>query len=177
MSKERKAKFNGGAVMAPARKKFPMALASLLVLTALGVGWGVWLLRPPSGATPNGGQSAEASASDSNTLASTPNSEPRFQTLVGRWVRPDGGYVLEIKSAPDSGALEAAYYNPNPIHVARAEASREGSTLQVFIELRDVNYPGSSYTLRHDAGSDQLQGIYYQAMENERYNIFFQRLK
>ncbi len=100
-----------------------------------------------------------------------------LQKLVGRWVRPDGGYVIQIKSVQDNGTLEAAYLNPNPIHVAQAKASLDGSTVKVFVELRDVNYPGSTYTLQYEPAADLLKGIYYQAVAQEQYQIFFQRLK
>jgi len=69
------------------------------------------------------------------------------ERLVGRWLRPDGGYVVEIRSAQVDGRLDAAYLNPRPINVSRAEWRRDGGGLRVFIELRDVNYPGSTYTL------------------------------
>ncbi|UCE49589.1 MAG: hypothetical protein JSW47_05480, partial [Phycisphaerales bacterium] len=41
---------------------------------------------------------------------------PDFQTLVGRWVRMDTPYVIEIQSASQDGALQAAYYNPRSIN-------------------------------------------------------------
>ena len=91
--------------------------------------------------------------------------------------RPDGGYILEIKRIADNGAMDAAYFNPKSIHVARAEASRDGEATKVFIELRDVNYPGSTYTLTYDPGSDQLKGIYYQAVEQQRFEVNFVRMK
>ena len=102
---------------------------------------------------------------------------PGFQTLVGRWLRPDGGYVLEIRSVDPTGELVAAYLNPRPIHVARAEASRDGTTTKVFVELRDVNYPGSTYTLTYDRVSDQLRGVYFHAGLGQRFNICFERQK
>ena len=74
--------------------------------------------------------------------AATPN--PAFEKLKGRWLRPDGGYIVEIRSVEPGGKLDAAYFNPKPIHVAKAEASQEDGTVKVFIELRDVNYPGSN---------------------------------
>jgi hypothetical protein len=42
--------------------------------------------------------------------------------------------------------------------------------------LRDVNYPGSTYTLIYEPGSDQLQGVYYQAVEQQRYQVSFVRM-
>jgi hypothetical protein len=99
--------------------------------------------------------------------------KPEFQKLRGQWRRSDGGYIVEIKSIADNGSMDAAYLNPNPIHVARAQASHEGNAMKVFIELRDVNYPGSTYTLTYEPASDQLQGIYYQAVERKLFPVTF----
>ena len=114
-------------------------------------------------------------ANPAHTAAST--SRPEFQKLIGRWQRPDGGYVFEVKSVAADGAMEAAYFNPKSIRVAKAEASRDGDALKAFIELRDVNYPGSTYTLTYDPASDLLKGIYYQAAEKQRFEVTFLRMK
>jgi len=45
----------------------------------------------------------------------------------------------------------------------------------VFVELRDVNYPGSTYTLQYDAASDRMKGAYFQAVEKQTYKIEFTR--
>ena len=91
-----------------------------------------------------------------------PGVKAGFDRLKGRWMRPDGGYVIEIKAIDAHGKMVAAYFNPRPINVSRAEASQEGATTRVFIELRDVNYPGATYTLTYDPESDQLKGVYFQ---------------
>jgi hypothetical protein len=70
-----------------------------------------------------------------------------FETLIGRWLRLDGGYILEIRGVDPSGKIDALYLNPRPINVAKAEASSDGSKLNVLVELRAPNYPGSTYTL------------------------------
>ena len=100
-----------------------------------------------------------------------------YQKLKGRWQRQDGGYILEIKSIAVSGAIDAGYFNPKSIHIGKAEASWDGDGTKVFIELRDVNYPGSTYSLAYDAESDRLKGIYYQAVERQRFPVAFARLK
>lgn len=100
-----------------------------------------------------------------------------FERLKGRWVRPDGGYVLEIRAVDARGAIEAAYLNPRPINVARAEATRAGSILKVFVELRAPNYPGSTYTLTHDPKNDQLRGLYFQAVTRQTFDVVFVRMK
>ena len=93
------------------------------------------------------------------------------------WVRPDGGYILEIKEIGKDGTLKAAYYNPRPINVARAEFSKKDGMLTIFIELRDVNYPGSKYNLKYDPKSDRLIGTYFQAVQGETYDVEFTRSK
>jgi hypothetical protein len=100
-----------------------------------------------------------------------------FDALNGRWLRPDGGYVFEIRAVSSSGKIDGVYLNPKPINIAKAEATREGSTLKVFVELRAPNYPGSTYTLTYDPQQDQLRGIYFQAVQQQSFNIFFVRMK
>ncbi len=73
-----------------------------------------------------------------------------FQTLNGRWLRLDGGYVFEIRAVDPSGKIDGVYLNPKPINIAKAEATRDGSKLNVFVELRAPDYPGSAYTLSYD---------------------------
>ena len=107
--------------------------------------------------------------------ATIPTPKADFQKLKGKWLRPDGGYVLDIKSVAEGGKLDASYVNPRPIHVAKAEASQVDDAVKVFIELRDVNYPGSTYDLTYDPQSDSLQGIYYQAALQQRFEVVFVR--
>jgi hypothetical protein len=100
-----------------------------------------------------------------------------FQSLSGRWLRPDGGYILEIRSVDPSGKIDGVYLNPKPINIAKAEASRDGSTVKVFVELRAPNYPGSTYTLTYDPQLNQLKGIYFQAVQQQSFNVYFVRMK
>jgi hypothetical protein len=96
--------------------------------------------------------------------------------LAGRWLRPDGDYILEIRSVHKEGRLEAAYFNPRPINVSRAEWQNAETGLEVFIELQDVNYPGCTYRLRYLTDRDMLVGVYYQAALGERYDVEFTRI-
>jgi len=100
-----------------------------------------------------------------------------YELLIGTWQRADGGYVLEIKSVDNNGAMNAAYFNPHSIHVAKAEASHTGGATTIFVELRDTNYPGSKYNLTYYATDDRLAGTYYQAVEGQTYNVYFERMK
>ena len=100
-----------------------------------------------------------------------------FATLPGRWVRPDGGYIINIKSVDASGKLDAAYANPNPLPFSRAEATRDGNTIKLFFELRAGGYNGSTDTLTDDPASDTLKGVYFQAIAQQKFDIYFMRYK
>ena len=103
--------------------------------------------------------------------------DPEFQTLKGRWLRPDGGYVLEIRKIAADGTMDVAYLNPRPINVSRAKATRDMTTLRVFVELRAPNYPGSTYTLTYDPKRDELYGVYFQAVQGQSFDVVFVRTR
>jgi hypothetical protein len=148
----------------------PIVFVALAVVVTIGFwGWRFRTVNTAPAATPI----AEAGAAH----AAAPMSKSEFHKLEGRWQRADGGYVLAIKNITESGAMEAAYFNPKAIHVARAEASRDGDVTNIFIELRDVYYPGSAYMLSYDTASDRLTGIYYQAVANQQFEVAFERMK
>ncbi len=98
-----------------------------------------------------------------------------FSALPGRWVRPDGGYVINIRSVDAGGKLDASYANPNPLPFSRAEATRDGNTIRLFFELRAGGYNGSTYTLSYDPVSDTLKGVYFQAVAQQKFDIHFTR--
>jgi hypothetical protein len=112
-----------------------------------------------------------------NAVAAPAKPNPAFEKITGRWERPDGGYVLDLRAVDAEGKVDAGYFNPSPIHVAGARAYTEGGTTRVFVELRDVNYPGCTYKLTYDAKTDQLFGQYYQATLQQTFEVTFARLK
>jgi hypothetical protein len=73
--------------------------------------------------------------------------------------------------------MDVTYFNPRPIKVSKAEATQAGATTKVFLELRDVHYPGSTYTLRYDPARDQLKGVYDQAALQQRFDVVCVRMK
>ncbi len=99
-----------------------------------------------------------------------------FETLKGKWLRPDGGYVIELKELLPDNKLTAAYFNPGPINVGEAKIYKENGFTKVFVKLQDQNYPGSTYTLIYDKDNDQLRGIYYQATYQQEYQVGFTRM-
>jgi len=97
--------------------------------------------------------------------------------LVGNWVRTDAPYQIEITAVLEDGNLKAGYFNPKSINVAKAMWNNADGLLKVYIELRDVNYPGSNYKLTYRAEQDEFAGEYFQAVEGNTYNVAFTRGK
>jgi hypothetical protein len=97
--------------------------------------------------------------------------------LEGRWVREDGGYMLVLQDVRPDGSLKAFYFNPRQINVHEANWKFKNERLILYVELRDVNYPGSNYTLMYRAANDTLWGSYYQAVQKQTMDVFFVRGK
>ena len=99
----------------------------------------------------------------------------RARNLAGQWVRPDGGYVLVLESIQSDGGMKASYFNPGRINVHESFWRLAEDKLYVFVELRDVNYPGSKYALSYDENNDVLTGVYFQAAVQQRFEVYFAR--
>jgi hypothetical protein len=110
-------------------------------------------------------------------LVAAAEAQNDFKALIGRWVRNDAGYVIEIRSIDAEGKMEAGYYNPRPIYVSVAKATRENTGIKIFIELRDVGYPGSTYTLVYVPQNKVLVGFYYQAGLGQNFDVLFTKMK
>lgn len=141
-------------------------------LVALGLAAGVFFLVHGK---PTGAQSTAPPVAKESVKP--PEARTEFEGLQGRWLRPDGGYIVEIHKIDAQGKMAAAYFNPRPINVSRAAASREGNAIKVFIELRDLNYPGATYNLTYEAEKDQLRGVYFQPALQQSFDVFFVRMK
>ncbi len=100
-----------------------------------------------------------------------------LQRLEGRWVRPDGGYVIELRGIKNDGSVSAAYFNPMQIRVYRAEVLKKNGRTALTLELRDVNYPGSTYSLIYDPATDRLKGTYFQAVHKQTFAVEFTRAR
>jgi len=134
-------------------------LAGLLLM----VFWWVGPLLPMAGAAQTGTRPAPGPVES--------------KRIEGRWVRPDGGYILQVQDVKEDGSLVAAYFNPRPIHVARAETRCKEGAITLFVELRDVNYPGSTYTMAYDPATDRLKGTYFQAAMQQTFEVEFVRIE
>ena len=175
MSKQRKNTRRGNATTPPAGTRGAAVAAIVLLAVAIGVPLGVGWWRAQHADTRPTAPSPPATVT--RPPAAMAATAPGVQQLKGKWLRPDGGYVIDVRTVEDDGTMDVAYFNPQPIKVSRAEASQEGATIKVFLELRDVHYPGSTYTLTYDAASDQLKGVYYQAALQQRFAVVFVRMQ
>ncbi len=126
---------------------------------------------------PNPPPATNPPAATSTNAAAAPAVNADYAQLQGKWLRADGDYTVDIKSVAPDGKLEVGYFNPNPINVSRAAAMRGEGATKVFIELRDENYPGCTYSLALDKEHDQLFGEYYQAALQQTFSVTFARKK
>ena len=145
------------------------------------VKWVVLIVAVIAGAAGLIGYNFRPTEPDQRPLAAAGQSKSgpavEFRKLVGRWLRPDGGYVIEIRNISSGGKMEAGYFNPRSINVSRAEVSRVKGELEVFVELRDTGYPGSTYTLTYNPQQDMMTGIYFQATIGQSFDVIFMRAK
>lgn len=146
-----------------------------ILLIAIVVGGLVLLLLPskPAPKQQEEAQSATPAPADPVALA-TPSGD--LSAVVGKWLREDGGYQLVLTRDASGDKLNAAYFNPRPINVSYCTVTYDGGALKVRVELNDVGYPGSFYTMVYDRASDRLLGTYYQAAMGETYQIMFVRM-
>ncbi|MGB8426781.1 MAG: hypothetical protein WCD88_13430 [Desulfobacterales bacterium] len=157
-----------------ARRKGRSRRVKLVVLAAVACGLvlaGYYFIRPENGADRSGAPAVGTMPAASQTGAE--NRSRDFHALIGRWRRPDGGYVIEIRGIDAAGKMDVGYFNPRPINVARATAAKDAETLKVFIELQDVGYPGATYTLAYDPGQNVLKGLYYQPAAGQTFDVVF----
>jgi len=123
---------------------------------------------------------ADAAAATASEERSTPTAQPKpfdKDTLIGDWTRTDSPYQLKISEVLDDGTMKVGYFNPQSINVGKSSWKNSNGVLEIYVELRDVNYPGSSYTLYYFPEKDLLAGKYFQAVEGISYDIGFMRSK
>lgn len=116
---------------------------------------------------------AKIQANERSAETRTP---PALTRLVGRWQRSTGGYILDIKTVHEDRKIDAAYFNPRPIHVSKAEVITKGGYVIVVVTLQDRGYPGNMYTLTYDPDADRLAGVYHHRGLGEQFDVEFSRL-
>jgi hypothetical protein len=116
-------------------------------------------------------------SNNGNEINSSEKKTADKNSLVGDWVRTDANYLIRITEVNDGGTMTAQYFNPNPINVGKANWEQTYGNLKIIVEMRDVNYPGSTYTLNYLPDRDMLAGEYYQAVEGLTFYVEFGRSK
>lgn len=165
------------------RTRVSFVIVALLAMAVVAV----MVLRPgspPSAPATSQGTSAPPAVPAAATTTASETNRPaaaagksKLAVLVGRWQRTDGSYAIDIQSVAANGEMRAGYFNPRPIKVGRAEAFEKDGKAQMYLELRDENYPGSYYSLAFDPANGLLAGIYFQATLRETYEVEFVRLR
>ena len=175
MSTRKKKKSNSGRKLAPASTKrgFP-GIWVVLGSVGLAIAAGIFLYHFRY--TDSHQATATTSGESSSEQAISTLKADQFRNLIGRWRRVDGGYIIDIRRIGANGRMDAAYYNPKSIHVSRAETSLNKGAQHIFIELQDVGYPGSSYTLAYHPQQDILSGVYFQATAKQTFKVIFTRV-
>ena len=102
-------------------------------------------------------------------------SDTKLTAALGKWQRTDGDYIIELSNIKTDSTLEAAYLNPNPIHVSETAWKVNDGYIYFFIKLDDEGYPGSFYSLGYYPEEDRLYGFYYQALQQQQYDVIFER--
>jgi hypothetical protein len=168
----KKKKRNSGRKPAPASTKrgFP-GIWVVLGLVGLAIATGIFLYHFRHTDSPQATTNTSGESSSKKAISALK------ANLVGRWRRVDGGYIIEIRRIDANGRMVAAYYNPKSIHVSRAEASLNKGAQSIVIELQDVGYPGSTYTLMYRPQQDILAGFYFQAAVKQTFEVVFARVK
>ena len=149
--------------------RFSRLFAAVLLLPALAC-------RPRDNAVASSGSASAVSPGAPATAPAPASAAPTPDKLIGRWLRSDSDYTIEIAGVAPDGKLDVRYLNPNPIHVSRAEAVVAHGALNVLVELQDKGYPGSYYTLSYDPGSDSLSGVYNHLGLNQQFEVVFSRI-
>jgi hypothetical protein len=71
--------------------------------------------------------------------------------------------------------ISGQWLNPNRISISKAHVKTELGKINIFVELRDVGYPGSYYTLTYDKDTDRLVGVYHHLGINQNFDVHFMR--
>ena len=164
----------GNASASPAAKKSNIRWISFFVILVTLIAAFLFYNRQVSSADEE--VKPEVVGETSPAPAAQANLEAVVKKLTGRWQRTDGGYIIDLKNPSPDGKIEAAYFNPNPIHVGRSGWQNSAGKIIITVELQDANYPGSLYTLEFFHQEDILRGTYFQAVEKVNYDVEFRRL-
>lgn len=102
-------------------------------------------------------------------------SDTKLTAALGKWQRTDGDYIIDLSNIKTDSTLEAAYLNPKPINISETMWKVNNGYIYFYIKLDDEGYPGSYYSLGYYPDEDRLYGFYFQAMQQQKYDVVFER--
>jgi len=102
--KKKKRKSSSKPVQPPPKKRFPVIWVSVMIVLAVAA----IILAAANLKSPTPDQAAKADAKMPQTDSSPAAEKDKgFGNLIGRWLRPDGGYIIEIRGIGADGRIEA----------------------------------------------------------------------
>ena len=157
----------------PEPRKYKTRYPKVLYFTAF-VGFAIvaWILVYEKFIVDRSDQPAFAKAGSFRFTAET---QDALQNLYGRWKSRNNGYIIHIRHVDDHGKIKAAYYNPGPTKISKAQISQLKNPIQIFIELEDFGYWGATYTLTYNRQEDTLEGIYNHPTVEQKSVVVFAR--
>lgn len=102
-------------------------------------------------------------------------SDTKLTAVLGKWIRSDGDYTLEINNLKTDSTLDVTYLNPEPINISETQWKTEEGHFYFFVKFDDEGYPGSYYSLGYISEEDKLYGFYFQALQQQQYDVVFDR--
>jgi hypothetical protein len=109
-----------------------------------------------------------------------PGRDSELKRLVGRWQRtgdePGKEKLLDVRAINADGTVDVRYFNPEPVHEVNARVTMEGGFPRLDVTLPDASYQGSTYTLTYNPAGDELTGVFYQAVEQQYFDVAFKRM-
>ncbi len=112
-----------------------------------------------------------------NKLMDLEQRTPDEHLLLGEWSRTDSIGILKITALFNTPKLKAGYFNPKAMNVGKANWTKTGTLLSVFVEFRDNECPGCSYKLNYNPQRDMLVGEYSKASNGFTLPVEFARKK
>ena len=75
-------------------------------------------------------------------MVASDNMHYDFRKLIGRWLRPDGGHVIDIREIHADGKVDAGYYNP----LFLIQTFQKQYLFQFFRSFKPTGQPGRTIT-------------------------------
>lgn len=103
--------------------------------------------------------------------------DPDKNLLIGEWSQTGTPNLIKITGVLENGKLESEVYTPTKIEIEKANWSKIGNSLSIYIELQSEKYPGSNFKLNYIPNRDVCVGEYFQVIDSTTNSVEFIRIK